>query len=456
MKNGLARVLVAALVLIAAACPSLAQFADQRVYAGTSGGSSAAYTITIGNYGGTAIPGIPIRWVPHVANPSTATVAIAGGSGAINLCKPSPSGPVALTGGELQANQPVEMVYNATAACQVVTSSVDSTSASIIVPPQGYLTPCPASSPPTGCTAGQITPTGDVLVGVGQSVTGIVYVPMAGGNQIPIWNGSRFVVFQFPQLTLTLTSSHIHDTIYDVCVFSNAGTPTIVSGPAWSSSTAGSSARGSGAGTTQLARVGGLYVNAVTMTGINGANTYSNIPVNQCTYVASFLVDGTDGQLTFSRTWGQNRKWSIYNNYNAIPILMQAGDPTSSWLYNINTIRASNGNSANKIISLVATPDNGQVDAYLNQQAGPAVASSTNATNIGVGWNVTNAFCGKLGTVLAGGTGISYVDSIGRCIKVPVPGRNDIFALEQGGTGATNTTFFGTVNSMLLAAQWKG
>lgn len=454
MKMRLARVLVAALALAAAVSPSLAQFIDQRVYAGNSGGTSSAYTITIGNYGGTAIPGIPIRWVPHTPNPSTATVTIAGGSGPINLCKPSPSGPVALTGGELQANQPVEMIYNATAACQVVTSSVDSASSSIAVSPQGYLTPCPATSPPTGCTAGQVAPTGDVTVGVAQSVTGIVYTPMAGGNQIPIWNGSRFVVFQFPEMTLTLTSSMVANSIRDVCVFSNAGTPTLVASVAWTTATAGAGNRGTGAGTAEIVKKNGVWVNAVSISGaINGANTY-NVPASQCTMVGSMLMSGSNGVLVFNRSYGQSRRWPISNIYNKLPILLQAGDTSAGpWTYNTSAWRASNNNAANSLTVFQSVPED-QVEVTYSGSISviPGGSTTLGQNSIGINGSLTPSGTVAMFQNAFAATFIGSVTS--KLIAVPFIGINTYGSLEFGnGVGPAN--FYGSGFSV-LTARWRG
>jgi len=68
-----------------------------------------------------------------------------------------------------------------------------------------------------------------------------------------------------------------------------------VFGPAWATSTAGSGARGTGAGTPQLTYQSGVLVNAVQIAANNGASTYT-IPASQCTYVGSVFVDATAGQ----------------------------------------------------------------------------------------------------------------------------------------------------------------
>lgn len=426
MKTLLARILLA-LALLAPALPASAQFTDQRNYAGASAGTSSAYTITIPNVGATVPQGIPFRWVPHIANPSTATLAIAGGSGAIALCKPSAAGPVALSGGELQTSQPVETLYNGT--CHMISTSVDSTVSSLVVPPQGYLTPCPAASPPTGCTAGQSVPTGDVTIGVGQTVTGIVYTTGPQGNQLPIWNGTKYVVYQFSELTLTLASSHLANTLYDVCVFSNAGTPTIVTGPAWTTSTIGSGARGTGAGTAQLAKTNGLWTNAVVISGINGATTYSNIPANQCTVIATMMISGSNGVLTFNVTVGQSRRWPVSNFYNRLLTVVQVQDPTASWAMASASIRASRGDTTNNAIIVSGLPlDTIDIEFFQSMIATPSSNVKT-----GVGWNSTTVFSGIVPETAADAVAVARYTA-----QAPL-GANQITSLEQLAAGASIT-----------------
>lgn len=183
-------------------------------------------------------------------------------------------------------------------------NEVNSTSAAAIVPaPQGYLTP----------TSGTPIITSDVI-----SNTSLVYTPYLG-NLVPIYSGTSFVPTVFSELTLTLTSSQAASTLYDVFIFNNSGALTLVTGPAWSNSTAGSCSRGTGAGTTQISKLSGIWVNTVSMTGRNSSNTYT-IPANQATYLGSIFIDGTAGQITLHRSYGQSRKWAIWNAYNRVPI----------------------------------------------------------------------------------------------------------------------------------------
>ena len=124
-----------------------------------------------------------------------------------------------------------------------------------VVQPQGYLTL-------------QVTNGNPIVGGDVSAATSVFYTPFMG-HLIPIYSGSRHVPTEFTELTLSLVSAHAANAIYDVFVFSNNGVLTIVTGPNWTTATAGAGARGTGAGTTQLTRLNGYWVNAVSMTGRN-------------------------------------------------------------------------------------------------------------------------------------------------------------------------------------------
>ena len=165
----------------------------------------------------------------------------------------------------------------------------------------------PAVPEPQGrLTLTSVTP---VLAADVVAATAVYYTPFAG-NLVPIYNGTSTVPTTFSELTLTLVASHALSTLYDVFVFSNSGVLTLATGPAWNTSTAGAGARGSGAGTTQISRLNGFWVNTVSMTGRNGSTTYT-IAANRGTYLGSIFIDGTAGQCTCHVSFGQSRKWSF-------------------------------------------------------------------------------------------------------------------------------------------------
>jgi hypothetical protein len=193
------------------------------------------------------------------------------------------------------------------------------------------------------------------------------------------------------------------------------------------------------------------------MTARNGAITYP-VNANRGTYVGSLSIDGTNGQITCHRAYGQSRKWAIWNTYNRAAIIMKAGDSTSNWSYGTNTIRPSNNSSANSL-----TIFTGLAEELFDLQAIQAINAGANAGNpgrCGIGYNSTTAFSGTsfLGvgtTTNTGSIAAALGASVSRYIAPPALGINTITMLETPGE-AVAKTFYGQESSMLLTAQYRG
>lgn len=435
---------------VAAISPAKAQFTDQATGIFTTTGSANAYLVSIPNVNSLA-DALAVKFTisPNFTNTTSATINVSS-TGVKNLMKPGPAGLVTLTGNELIIGQPAMIQYDGTQ--YVILSSINSTASTLFVSPQGYLTPCQVSSgsPVSGCTAGVLLPTGDVT-----AATALYYVPYYG-NQVPIWNGTQYVVFQISELTLILGSSNLANTVYDVCVFSNSGVETLVTSVAWTTSTAGSGARGTGAGTAQISLINGLFVNTVAISGKNGASTYS-ISANQCTILGSILVDGTNGQVSFTRTFGQNRKWAAWNFYNQQDIKLQGGDTTASWSYSTSTWRQSNGAAGNNVKFFTGLPV--QIAATFTQQVKPVVNNNQCVAQVGIGWNSTTAPSGSTGIV--GVVSTTSVQQWGNAVANYVPstnfGLNQANTLEIGAiTGGGGCQFFGSSDGMGLLGSYRG
>ena len=364
----------------------------------------------------------------------------------------SPNGSVAGTAGS--GTVPSSMIWDSTNNILYVCTATGSsstatwtavnatTAASVVLTPQGYLTP----------TSNTPIITSDVT-----AATALLYTPYVG-NLVPIYNGSTFVPTVFAELTLTLSSSHTASSIYDVYAFNNSGVVTIASGPAWSTATAGSCARGAPAALTKLS---GIWVNNISISARNGATTYT-IGANLATYLGSMFMDGTNGQISFYRAWGQSRKWAAWNAYNRVPLYLKAGDSTASWTYGTNTLRPSNNSTANSLTVFSGLAEE-IYDFRFTQQI--TIAGSTGSTlkgaAIGIGVNSTTASSGKLGAVQvlnANASGVNPTnDAVALYLSAPLTlGINTITALEEALPVAGNQTFFGTEGEMVLSATWRG
>ena len=335
------------------------------------------------------------------------------------------------------------------AASAVWTAVNSSTAAAVVIPPQGYLTP----------TSGTPIITADVI-----GNPSLVYTPYVG-NLVPIYSGTAFVPTVFSELTLTLTSSQAANGIYDVFIFNNAGVLTLVTGPAWSSATPPSCSRGA---PTALARLSGIWVNNISISGKNGANTYT-IPANQATYLGSIYIDGTAGQITCHRSYGQNRKWSIWNAYNRVPIILQAGDATGSWSYGTPGVRASNnvpssytattfnvgGPAANGATVFCGLSEEQVAASFL--QTSVVGTNTASLWKIGIGVNSISVFSGVVGSaqVLANQSNFS-INLFGEYdTSTPPLGISILTCLENANSGAA-ITFDGGSSQMVLRVQYRG
>lgn len=324
------------------------------------------------------------------------------------------------------------------------------------VAPQGYL-----SLVPEATDALSPVPAAD------QSAKTAVYYRTDKGNLAPIPDGTNFSVRAFSELTLTLVSNHVASSIYDVFLFDDAGTLRIGTGPAWNTVTAGSGARGSGAGTTELARLKGLPVNANQITVRNGSTTYT-VAARCGLYLGSLYMDGTNGQISCLPTYGTSRKWGVWNYYNRREIILKAGSATSSNAYNTQTLRAALNESANAAAVFCGVADQA-IEVKFAQKITVALANNVGSTataRIGIGRNSTSAASGLTASIGSGNSGsgggvvvgtTSVDTAVARYSGTQTLGLDNFTALEEG-TGVSNvtTTFFGTATNMELTARYMG
>ena len=314
--------------------------------------------------------------------------------------------------------------------------------------PQGYLTPVSG------------TP---IITGDSVSATAIYYTPFQGDWAV-VHNGSILVAYKFSELPLILSASQAANNIYDVFLAWNGGTPVIGTGPSWAagsggSITAGSCARGTGAGGAALTRSGGVMVNAASMSLIyntgSGNNTIT-VPLGQGVYLGSLFMDGTAGQVTCHRSYGQSRKFGIYNTFNQQPISLKAGDPNASWPYNTSSLRAANGNSANSSTVFCGLA-NCQIKSDLNSRGYYLGSGAPSAIQNGIGWNSTSVASGLVGFNQSYDQAVIYqpiVQLLAEYTALPALGINVVTMLEAG-NGSTSS-FYGTEAALILNVAWEG
>lgn len=329
--------------------------------------------------------------------------------------------------------------YNANAGGFVIISAGTSSSSSsaAVVPPQGRLT----------LTSGSPIMTSDVT-----AATAIYYDPYVG-SLAPLYSGSAFVNSTFAELTLTLDSNSGHTgyqqsgNLFDLFLFLNGAVITLGTGPAWSTppSTGFGGARGTGAGTTQVQLLSGIWTNAntITLRFGNGSGNTASISANQATYIGTMYATA-NGQTAMqfkpaAASGGTANFMALWNAYNREEAYSLERDSKASWTYATATWQPSDGGSVNlnNRISYVDGLAQSPVGADFTDTANGSGAAGT----IGININSTTATpaVAKYLSDTSGSTalGATVIDNF-----PPTLGLNYIQAMEYA-TGAT-ATFFGS------------
>lgn len=269
-----------------------------------------------------------------------------------------------------------------------------------------------------------------------QTAKTAIYYALHVGDIVPIFNGYFWEDRVFSELTLTLDSTnHASGSLYDVFIWDNAGTISIGTGPAWSSSTS----RGTGAGTTEIERKNGIWTNKNSITLKNGSGSgTSGIAANKALYVGTFYAtaNGQTGMafLPAAAGGGTNNILGLYNAYNRVRVSALCRDNTASWSYTSATWRARNNNNSNRV-SFV----DGLQQSAVTAEAGSAMTTSSgNGAAVGVALDSTSA--------TPQGSVQNFVNAATRGADsfAPSLGFHYVQALEQGATGVT---FYGALNS---------
>jgi hypothetical protein len=263
---------------------------------------------------------------------------------------------------------------------------------------------------------------------------GAVYYVPHNGNLIPIYNGTSFNYSSFSQLTMTLNSTNqVSGGIYDLYVFLNSGTVTIGASPSWTTTTAGSSARGTSQAVNQL---NGIWVNTNAMTLKNGTTSYS-VSAQQATYVGSIYMTAagaTTVALSASAGGGGGNVMGVFNAYNRSPARVMSIDSNGSWSTGSTSWRAADGSTNNRITWLDGLQQIGTIAYYkcLMQWSG------SGTTNMGIGFSYNS-----VGSPVIYGDVIfpagNVVDEAIQYALVPQFGLNYVQALEASLNSVTIT-----------------
>lgn len=251
------------------------------------------------------------------------------------------------------------------------------------------------------------------------AATTIYYTPYRH-NQVPIYDGTTWAlgeVTELSQTTADATKSPAGvavSSIYDLYVWSDSGTMTLSRGPAWTSDTA----RGTGAGTTELVRVDGRYLNKVSIA--NGP------AASRGTYVGTVRTDASS-QINDSLL-----KRHVWNMYGRTRKVMVAKDTTDTWDYNSATIHQANASTANQLDFVLGLNEDA-VSAFVCAEAQPAAGSAT--VTVAIGLDSTTAYATNCfpGTASISGAAMLFA----RWEGFAGLGRHYLAWLEQGNGSGT-------------------
>jgi hypothetical protein len=276
------------------------------------------------------------------------------------------------------------------------------------------------------------------------------FIIAMGQSATPINNGSVDIAILLPtQTTLALTpGNHLASTAYDIFEAFVAGVYVVGTGPAWANSGAGTSSRGTGAGTSEVTIFNGRRVNANVITLNNGVNTYS-VGINQANLIGGFrvsVVAGTVEDSTLRRL--------VWNEYNAVPRKLFRGDPAVSWVWSTPSFHQANANSANQLEIF-----SGATGRLVSVRACGCNNSST-ASNLacatGIGLNSTTVTAAAL-LLPSTANNLQNFNSLAFYDDYPPLGYNLLVWLEQGsGSGGTTQTWLGTVGVSWLQTGISG
>jgi hypothetical protein len=286
------------------------------------------------------------------------------------------------------------------------------------------------------------------------AATTVYYTPYRG-NAAPVpVSAGVFKSMAFTELSLALdgitsdSGYQASGSLYDIFLYNNSGTLVFGTGPAWSSATS----RGTGAGTTQIQMVGGLWVNANSLTlrlGTGSANTVS-VAAQMALYLGTMYATA-NGQTTVqlhpaAAGGGSSPVLGLWNAYNRAPAQVWCNDSNGSWTYNVNATWRNADNSANFRVTWVDGLKQSPVllNYYVTVQTG---ASGGDAAQTGVGLDGSNPT--KWASTKIGNT-VGYLAQAAIITNPPLLGLHYGQAMEYAAISVGPVTFYGNANSSLF------
>jgi hypothetical protein len=286
------------------------------------------------------------------------------------------------------------------------------------------------------------TATPVMIAGV-SAATSIYYTPFIYGR-ISLYDGVNFVDTAFTELTNTTTDATKNpaavttNSNYDLFVWNDAGTIRLGRGPLWTSDTA----RGSGAGTTELVRVSGVWLNAVDIANGPEAQrgTYVGTVRSNGTSTIDVLFggDGAGGSPVFLGVW---------NAYNRQTVNGYVHDSTDTWIYSTATFRSWNNSISNRASFVRGLNEN-----PVRLQFAYAASNSTSGQNMVGGIDLDGTTVDDSQVRLGISSAVANISLMALAVYNAVPGLGFHFLqLLEKGSGSGTTTWYGDAGAPTIA-----
>lgn len=287
------------------------------------------------------------------------------------------------------------------------------------------------------------------------AATTIYYAP-CGGVSVPIYNGTVLIQSNFTSsatdtvgLSLALGSNWAASTLYDAFVTYNSGA-VLCTGPAWTSSAAGSSSR-----SAALVLYDGISTNAASMVCRTSNTTTYTCPINQCTYVGTFLTNATGGQIDLKfgtiAVGGGAAVVGVCNAYNRINGRFNVMDSTSSWSTTAtSTYQTLDGSLTNRVTFVSCFGGDtiaGTIGVSLNNVAANGAYATLGFNSTTAAW--TNCQAGNAASAV-------WTNAVGNCAGAAIVGLNFLQGIQFS---TSNTTTYNTNSGApptegILASYW--
>lgn len=291
---------------------------------------------------------------------------------------------------------------------------------------------------------------GEPVISTDTTGIGRVWYTPYKHNYAKLYNGAGWYPVQFSQVNQLLTdntkspAAAILNAVYDMFLWNDAGTIRCTRGPAWSTDTS----RGTGAGTTELERIDGLWVNKVDIT--NGPTARRGLYVGTITTDASVQLNVM--LYPAAASGGSANRVDIWNMFNRVAVTSVCRNSKGTWTSDDTAYdEADNSTSFRVTFAMGLNEESIQAEYVAYGRHG----SANTLLYAGIGLNSVSAFTGLPGAVVSHSSARA-TQIVARYSGLPGIGRRYVQALEavETGTGTFAGDNGGTLVQAGLQATW--